>query len=126
MEFEQSEELNMGELYRSVLESRDPEAIACEADPIVMRDMLKLLASRIPGHMVPMGFFSAIELASYDFSTGIDGFSGEALPSSLQGIDAPTINEFRVQAITDIAMLFGKETGFRKERGEERESAGEA
>ena len=112
MEFDKSDKVNMGELYRSVLDSREPETLDCgDADPVTLKNMLDLLASRIPEHVLPMGLFNAIELACYDFSTGSDGFSGEDLPDNLRGIDSQTINEFRMQAITDIAMLFGKEVG---------------
>jgi hypothetical protein len=70
----------------------------------------KLLAERIGDGVVPMGYVMATTLLSYDLRTGVDGFTGEAMPSQLTGLPPMMHGVLEVTALRRFAPeAFGEE-----------------
>jgi hypothetical protein len=73
--------------------------------------MGKKLADRIGGGVVPMGYVMATELLTHDCQEGIDGFTGEPLPTSIAGYPPVMYGMFRMQAEQFAKGAFGEEFG---------------
>lgn len=73
--------------------------------------MARLLAERIEGGIVPLGYVMASELLIYDCKTGTNGFTGEPMPPELSGMSDVVYTLFRKKALDYAHDAFGDEFG---------------
>src|SRR3990167_8456915 len=117
-----SEHLNGGEQEDRLVGTSEQllahlqERVATEGDELgtsdyrLTVDLATLLADRIKGGVVPMGFVMATELLAYDCNKGVSGFGGEPMPASVLNYPPVMYRMFSVYQATQLARgAFGDE-----------------